>query len=567
MWNGRITRRDDALRLLLIIDYVFDWARDLYRPNIFHDLKTLVARDTASLAEDSDIFSSMDAAQQIDVWLSKSQPDDDPLLQVRNEQDSGIPQSFLALDSEYGVIRHASFIQNLLVGLYITSDDLESLLLSFPTAGKAQNFAREVVKAMKECWRAKADTLDALEVKWTGKRRHCEEFSESETTFYLAVELTAYMSPLWDQVREFAYVAVAEDAVDLLSTQAGLSEPVNIRPEDHPIIGEQALESYCDRVQNVSIMDNLLAAMSSASLNGKASHEDYPPVSTLEKTSRLTLGFKPDVTGHIRRMVSTIYSSHKIGRREPSEPFLRVSKRHDQQSREANVPTVWPQSGRTPPEGGDGVLLLHSSADDLKAKVPKWCYYIVNGPVEISDGWRVLQTVDETFRNRPKYYVRCRDVTVESVRTHNDYTRAAVNLGDVGWYHQEDFLKWLNYLVEIARKTTSPRISSPVQVPQAYPGDLDPSRSLTPMDANPKDVARPAPASPVRPGPSQASGSGKRQSDVIIIDDDDDAQPGPSKRQKRTFQSDCITDAEYQQLLEDNYFGEASRSNEPESGE
>lgn len=72
MWNGRITRRDGSLRLLLIIDYVFDWARDIYRPNILHDLKTLVARDTAGLAEDSDIFSSTDPAQQIDIWLSKS---------------------------------------------------------------------------------------------------------------------------------------------------------------------------------------------------------------------------------------------------------------------------------------------------------------------------------------------------------------------------------------------------------------------------------------------------------------------------------------------------------------
>jgi hypothetical protein len=53
----------------------------------------------------------------------------------------------------------------------------------------------------------------------------------------LAVELTAYMSLLWDQVREFAYVALAEDAVELLSTQIGLSEPVNLVPEYyHPII-------------------------------------------------------------------------------------------------------------------------------------------------------------------------------------------------------------------------------------------------------------------------------------------------------------------------------------------
>lgn len=139
---------------------------------------------------------------------------------------------------------------------------------------------------------------------------------------------------------------------------------------------------------------------------------------------------------------------------------------------------------------------------------------------------------------------------MESVRTYNDYTRAGAALGDVGWYHQQDFLKWLAHLTGIGQEDHLSQDLVTSASPASSPGDLDPSRSLTPVDAKPKDVVGSAPASPVRPGPSQASGSRKRQSDVIFIDDDD-AKQAPSRRQKRTFQSDSITDAEYQQLLEE----------------
>jgi hypothetical protein len=159
IWGGRITRLDDALRLLLIVDYIFDWARDLYRPTILHDLKTAVGCDSASLAKDSDIMSVMN---EVRSSLNQPQYEDDSVLEVRNEQESGIPQSLLALDSEHGVIRHASFIQSLLLGLYITRDNLESLFQSFSTTLKAQKFAREVLKAMKVCWRTTADTIDAI---------------------------------------------------------------------------------------------------------------------------------------------------------------------------------------------------------------------------------------------------------------------------------------------------------------------------------------------------------------------------------------------------------------------
>jgi hypothetical protein len=61
--------RDDALSLLLIVDYVFDWARDVYRPSILRQLKSLAigkAYDQVSLASDSDIIS---LGRNISNWI------------------------------------------------------------------------------------------------------------------------------------------------------------------------------------------------------------------------------------------------------------------------------------------------------------------------------------------------------------------------------------------------------------------------------------------------------------------------------------------------------------------
>lgn len=61
MWNGRISSPDGALQVLLIVDYIFDWARDLYRPSILRSLDALgdyQYDESASVAADSDILSS-----------------------------------------------------------------------------------------------------------------------------------------------------------------------------------------------------------------------------------------------------------------------------------------------------------------------------------------------------------------------------------------------------------------------------------------------------------------------------------------------------------------------------
>lgn len=62
IWSGTIITRNGALQLLLLVDYNFDWARDVYRDDIIRELRVLAAcnNDAARVFyKDPDIFSTI----------------------------------------------------------------------------------------------------------------------------------------------------------------------------------------------------------------------------------------------------------------------------------------------------------------------------------------------------------------------------------------------------------------------------------------------------------------------------------------------------------------------------
>jgi len=61
LWRGSILSRNGALQLLLLVDYIFDWARDIYREDIIKELRVLASQenDRASFVyTDTDIYSA-----------------------------------------------------------------------------------------------------------------------------------------------------------------------------------------------------------------------------------------------------------------------------------------------------------------------------------------------------------------------------------------------------------------------------------------------------------------------------------------------------------------------------
>lgn len=132
--------RDNALQLLLIVDYIFDWARDVYRPSLLRQLKSLITGedyDQVSLAPDSDIFSTR--RRNVSDWIPPPPstiggPESGPDVEADSTASREVHEyksfdltvdldheSILGItipNTELGTIRSASIIQSRLMGFY-----------------------------------------------------------------------------------------------------------------------------------------------------------------------------------------------------------------------------------------------------------------------------------------------------------------------------------------------------------------------------------------------------------------------------------------------------------------
>lgn len=151
------------------MDYIFDWARDIYREAIIGELRKLSANNTASLANDSDVFSLMDRAA---FWPQEKEPSDvGGPTETETLPKSEIHDTVMAFDSPYGVLRDATYINSRFMALYIAEENLSVLMQSMQTWDKARKAAETILRCLKDSWRVTPETLDALELRWAGKDR------------------------------------------------------------------------------------------------------------------------------------------------------------------------------------------------------------------------------------------------------------------------------------------------------------------------------------------------------------------------------------------------------------
>src|SRR5277367_6595441 len=125
--------KNDALQLLLIVDYIFDWARDIFRPSILRQLKSLATGrpyDEVSVILDSDIGSMGDISE----WIRGTHSIFDDFDIHSDLADTPITldhQSMLNLqipNTKLGTIRSASLAESRVLGLYIEEHNVRVLL-------------------------------------------------------------------------------------------------------------------------------------------------------------------------------------------------------------------------------------------------------------------------------------------------------------------------------------------------------------------------------------------------------------------------------------------------------
>ena len=239
--GGDITTKDGALHLLLLIDYIIDWARDTFRPSILAQLSSLATGrnfDEISLGPDSDILSK---SRTIQDWITRvpttvvqddsAGPSGSKPIHPENHDD------ILSVKLPYtklGSVRPVSTIDFQLTGLRLTEGNVESLLAlsdgpqDRDPRGRGQSCSRCARKLVNELTRwdevlviLGAD-LDYIERVWTNEEKTMyEPFDEGPgAEFYAIFEYRCFMNVSWAPIRELSYFAISKSAFNILVEHA-----------------------------------------------------------------------------------------------------------------------------------------------------------------------------------------------------------------------------------------------------------------------------------------------------------------------------------------------------------
>ncbi|KAI1493431.1 hypothetical protein F5X96DRAFT_621846 [Biscogniauxia mediterranea] len=373
VWHGCITSRDGALQLLLLVDYLFDWARDRYREDIIGALR-VVARgenDTASgIYQDTDIFSTV----PLDSTRRPSQitEDDSDLSNYISAQ-----SSFLALDSPAGVFRHATFVESRYYCLYITRDNVKTFLQSTPQ-DRVQPLSRLILRHMHRSILTDPDTLDAIEKEWTGVSRSSAPSyrPQAQEQFHVVMSFTTYLSSQWHQVRELSTISITKDAWKVVGDASGFKKKLR----------EPFIYDYRHKCEFIPIVKRLLAGSPAQVLHAAIARIAYRIVSDRFPFSALQINIDD---GSLRNIVSFIYAwLKKGGALEPDEPFLRSSRQFDQQHLRKDHADPFPLISVCEGQlqaSDDGCVLVKATceAKDWEARrAPELCVYLTeSGPV------------------------------------------------------------------------------------------------------------------------------------------------------------------------------------------
>jgi hypothetical protein len=450
LWSGSIVSLDGALQLFLIVDYICDWARDVYRPAILNELRVLSSPDNVDIKTD---FTDTDIYSSRGIFRMGTQEAE------RNNSQNGLAPvdilgCFRALDSSNGIVRHASQIESRFSALFITRDNIETMLLSVPE-NIVQHFSRQIIAQLQDkSLMLMPEQLGAIEELWTGNNRTSIPFNIGQTSFYTVITVTSYMTVRWEQLRELAVIAVAEDAFDVLLTGSGLkpgwgkAKKPTVRNVDKDLV-----VSTVAGLRDGSMRHNLLAAITRISLYVECQLFN-PEVMRLSTDDGVTW-----------ELVNHAYKLFKRGRLEPTEPFLRISTRIDTQtpSDSCKGPFYFEEELEV---SSSNAVLVHGGAHSHEGKKVQssHCVYLVGESLEVPDQDTLATIIKDTFEDFDVYHTT-RDNGKLSLKEKKEY-KAPWNLArSYGLYfsygREFSFSAWLRSLnAAVPTRQGSPRGAS-----------------------------------------------------------------------------------------------------------
>jgi hypothetical protein len=208
LWEGSITSYDAALQLVLIIDYIVDWARDIFRLGIMRQLMSVVDRGTQSaytIIEDHDILSTRDYANS---WFGNR-----PISTIGGAEAAEVPAGpvFDAI--------HSTVIESPLEPLFKSTGDhvdirvwdcakYEARVRGFYITG---DYNYRTIH-MWRCWffLPNAQVIKIIEQAWTGSENTGEVQDLSDERILVSLYVQYRTGDDGTPIRELTYVALTE---------------------------------------------------------------------------------------------------------------------------------------------------------------------------------------------------------------------------------------------------------------------------------------------------------------------------------------------------------------------
>lgn len=374
------------MQLLLLVDYIFDWARDCYREDVLRELRVLAtgSNDAASVVcTDPDIFSALAVDNVDNSW----NPSEDT---ASFQTFASAKQIFTEMDTHAGVIRHASLVESKYCCVFVTVDNVSTLRRSIQQH-KLVELCKQVLTHMKDASLVGLSALDAIERQWTGRNRLSSQ-QLVETKFYTVISFTAYLSSSWQITRELFAVAIAEDAWPEVILASKLKPD---RGKTRTPIGR--------KLDEATLLESVKQLQAGSPLQVLDTAISRRAVKIRHSFGKETCFILDD--GELRRTVNFVYQSFKKGYLEPQEPFLRCSERLDQQ-RLLNC-EVEPYFSSVPLVSKDGCVLVTATCypeNDPDRTKSEFCAYLTSGAPDVPPRGELHSIVMRTFQTHDVYH-------------------------------------------------------------------------------------------------------------------------------------------------------------------
>jgi len=304
--------------------------------NIMTDAMTSVI-DPDNYSHRGEVYPWMEA-QNFDPEEIADTNDPDAVLATGDDEPI---DSLTQFTSPHGLVRDARVIESRLRGLYITRDNVDTLLQGFENPNRAMRFARSILATLNRRYieLENEEVLNEIEDKWTGNVNHRPSLPEQRPRIYAQFRVSYYIDHTWEQVRELTYLAASEDAREVLIERAQFRIGKRSR-FDPPKCPTHDILHTIDECLGKSVRQGFVAALARRTYM----MDMMKPRSTLYEIERsceqtdlvMTLELDRDKKSpgvSMRDLVHAVYEMHRIGKREPNEAFLRVSARFDCEGR------------------------------------------------------------------------------------------------------------------------------------------------------------------------------------------------------------------------------------------